>query len=85
MASNIGKVDPNDKGMRRSVSILSIFGWIALAIGIVTILFNLSDFSDRNLGLMVGIGFVVGSIFIFIIGKSLGILRKKEEDDGKKY
>jgi len=34
-------------------------------------LVKVSDFSDRNLGLMVGIGFLVGSVQIYMIGAAI--------------
>ncbi|MFB5678655.1 hypothetical protein ACE3NQ_29325 [Paenibacillus terreus] len=77
----IDKVETKDKRMKRSVATMTFFFWVALIIGVITIVVNLSFFSDRNLGLMVGIGFVVGSIFIYFIGKYMGAVRKKEDQE----
>ncbi|MDP4098033.1 hypothetical protein OIN60_14835 [Paenibacillus sp. P96] len=77
----INKVETKDKRMKQSVSVMTSFFWVALIIGLVTIIVNLSFFSDRNLGLMIGIGFVVGSIFIYFLGKYMGAVRKREEQE----
>ena len=53
--------------------------WVALCIGLVTCLFELSDFSDRNLGLMVGIGFLIGSVQIYIIGAAIRLFHHNRE------
>ena len=45
-------------------------------------LINLNDFNDRNLGLMVGIGFLVGSVFIYVIAKAIGLVHTRREDEG---
>lgn len=52
-------------------SFMTIAAWVSLAIGLVTCLFEVSDFSDRNLGLMVGVGFLVGSVQIYMIGAAI--------------
>jgi 1,4-dihydroxy-2-naphthoate octaprenyltransferase len=78
MASNFSTSEPKDKQMRRSVSVIA---WIAWIVGVILILTNLGNLSDRNVFLMVGIGCVVGGFFIYIIGKSLSIARKKEDQE----
>ncbi|MDF2714260.1 MAG: hypothetical protein K0R28_1185 [Paenibacillus sp.] len=59
------------KDGNRLASFMTVAAWIALAIGLLTCLFEVSDFSDRNLGLMVGIGFLVGSVQIYMIGAAI--------------
>lgn len=59
------------KDGNRLASFMTAAAWIALAIGLLTCLFEVSDFSDRNLGLMVGIGFLVGSVQIYMIGAAI--------------
>lgn len=75
----IHKTETKDKQMKHPVEAMTFFFWVTLIIGLVMIGVNLSFFSDRNLGLMVGIGFVVGSIVIYFLGKYMGVMRKKEE------
>lgn len=62
---------PNAK---RLVMITTVSAWIALAIGVVLCLFNLHEFNDRNVGLMVGIGFLVGSVFIYSSGMAVNMV-----------
>ncbi|MDO7907884.1 hypothetical protein Q5741_15840 [Paenibacillus sp. JX-17] len=72
-----------DKNMRGMVSVFTIISVIAAVVGIIMVLVNLNHFSDRNLGLMLGIGFIVGSIFVYSIGKWAGSIQsRREEDDG---
>ncbi|MFD1957098.1 hypothetical protein ACFSL6_23755 [Paenibacillus thailandensis] len=59
---------------RRLVLITTVAAWIALAIGVVLCLFNLHEFNDRNVGLMVGIGFLVGSVFIYSCGMAVNMV-----------
>ncbi|MGG1615232.1 hypothetical protein ACIFQM_04480 [Paenibacillus sp. NRS-1782] len=78
MASNFSKSGSNEKQMSRFVSVIA---WLAWIVGIILILFNLGNLSDRNIYLMVGIGCVVGGLFIYMIGKGLVIARKKEDQE----
>ncbi len=57
---------------------LSTIAWIILAVGIVLVLVRLSDFNDRNMYLMSGIGCIVGSIFIYSIGGFLHAAQTKK-------
>ncbi|MEF3303209.1 hypothetical protein [Paenibacillus sp. GYB003] len=59
------------KGGNPLASFMTAAAWISLAIGLITCLFEVSDFSDRNLGLMVGVGFLVGSVQIYMIGAAI--------------
>lgn len=56
---------------RRLSSFMTIAAWVTLSIGLLTCLFQLSDFSDRNLGLMIGLGFMIGSVQIYTIGAAM--------------
>ncbi|MBB6733074.1 hypothetical protein [Cohnella zeiphila] len=53
---------------------------IVIACGIVCCVWNLSQFNDRNLGLMVGIGFLVGGIQILMFGMVAPLMQKKTEE-----
>lgn len=64
-------VKPN---ARRLVLITTVSAWICLAIGVILCLFNLNEFNDRNLGLMVGIGFMVGSVFVYSCGMAMNVV-----------
>jgi hypothetical protein len=57
--------------------------WIAaivIAIGIILSCWHIRDFSDENLGLMIGIGFLVGGIQVLIIGAFAPLMQRMSEE-----
>ncbi|TVY07899.1 hypothetical protein [Paenibacillus cremeus] len=56
---------------------MKIGAWAALCIGLVLCLVNVHDFSDNNASLMSGIGFMVGSVFIYTIGTAMNLVHKR--------
>jgi hypothetical protein len=78
----VSQLERKDKNMRRAVLTMTVLAWVALITGVVLCLINLNEFNDRNLGLMVGIGFLVGSVFIYVIAKSIGLVHTRHEDEG---
>ncbi len=59
-----------------------MFKWIAAAIvalGIIFCMANIAEFNDRNLGLMVGIGFLIGGLFVFLSGAAFSLLQQNAE------
>lgn len=69
--NHLAAPQPNAKKL---VNIMTILAWIALGVGVALCLFNLGHFSDQNVGLMVGIGFLVGSVHIYVIGTAIGLV-----------
>lgn len=61
----------------RLVKIMTAIAWLVLGIGVVMCLANITEFNDRNWGLMIGIGFLVGSVFIYVIGTAIGLVHKR--------
>lgn len=59
-------------------AVTTVIAWTLLVCGVVLVLFNLSEFNDRNLGLMVGIGFLVGSVFIYTIGTNMHLVQARK-------
>jgi len=59
------------------VKIMTAISWLVLGIGVVLCLANITEFNDRNWGLMIGIGFLVGSVFIYTIGTAIGLVHKR--------
>jgi hypothetical protein len=56
--------------------------WIAavvIALGIVCSAINIAEFNDKNLGLMIGIGFMIGGLQILIFGVAAPLMQKKQE------
>lgn len=60
--------------VQRLVKMMTTAAWTALLFGLALSLFNLHDFSDRNAALMVGIGFMVGSVFIYVIRTAIHLV-----------
>ncbi|MDO3675876.1 hypothetical protein [Paenibacillus ehimensis] len=75
----------NERNVGRLVALMTATAWVLLGIGLLLSLFNLHDFSDRNTSLMVGVGFMVGSVHIYVIRTAIHLVhsRAKTEDDSK--
>lgn len=67
----------NNRGMSRMLKWISA---IVIAAGVLFCVFNLAQFNDRNLGLMVGIGFLVGGIQIMIFGVIAPLMQRNQQD-----
>jgi len=63
---------------KRLFSLMNIMAWVCLAVGVVMCMWNLSHFSDKNLTLMLGIGFMVGSVFIYTIGTAINMVETRK-------
>ncbi|WP_225229484.1 hypothetical protein [Paenibacillus gallinarum] len=72
----------NDARLTQMVFMMTVMAWVALITGVVICLFNLHALTNSNTGIMVGIGFLVGSVYIYFIGKAMGLLniRRNERD-----
>lgn len=72
----------NDARATKMVFMMTVMAWVALITGVVICLFNLHALTNSNTGIMVGIGFLVGSVYIYFIGKAMGLLdiRRSERD-----
>ncbi|GGO07883.1 hypothetical protein [Saccharibacillus kuerlensis] len=71
----------NTRGLMLVSSIISI---VLAVIGIVMILSDLGNFGDKSYRVMIGIGFIVGSILIFGLSRAVGMAQmRKEEGKGK--
>jgi EamA domain-containing membrane protein RarD len=58
--------------------------WIAVmvvAVGVICSAVNIAHFNDRNLGLMVGIGFLVGGIQILVFGAIAPLMQRRQEEN----
>ncbi|UUZ83417.1 hypothetical protein LJK88_05905 [Paenibacillus sp. P26] len=58
-------------------SIMIKLAWVLTAIGVLICSWNVSDFSDQNLTLMVGIGFIVAAVQIALIGLAVELFQGK--------
>lgn len=59
------------------VKLMTFSAWALLAIGLVLSLASIDSFSDRNTALMVGIGFMVGSVFIYVIRTAIHLVHSR--------
>ncbi len=69
----------NNRAMSRMLK------WVAMVVivaGVVCCLLNLAQFNDRNLGLMVGIGFLIGGAQIMLFGVIAPLMQRNHEDAG---
>lgn len=79
---NIHGLKPAQPDGKKLVKIMHVMAWIALTIGVILCLTNITDFNDRNFGLMVGIGFLVGSVHIYVIGTAIGLVHSRSANQG---
>ncbi|MFC5701519.1 hypothetical protein ACFPVX_09485 [Cohnella faecalis] len=66
------------KNMSRTLKWISV---VIIALGILCCIWNISQFNDRNLGLMVGIGFLVGGAQILIFGTIAPLMQKRQDEE----
>lgn len=75
--ATISQLGPSKSDVKRLVNVMTVIAWGVLAIGFLLCLINLSHFSDKNIGLMVGIGFLIGSVHIYVIGTAIGLVHSR--------
>ncbi len=64
---------------REMARMLKWVAMIVIFVGIVCCLMNLAQFNDRNLGLMVGIGFLIGGSQIMLFGVIAPLMQRNQE------
>ncbi|AJY77484.1 hypothetical protein VN24_03960 [Paenibacillus beijingensis] len=75
------KPDLDKHDVKRLFTFMNFAAWACLVTGVVLCLWRLSHFSDENLSLMVGIGFLIGSVFIYTAGASIYLVHREEEKE----
>lgn len=84
-AASVSQVQQNKSDVKQLVKVTTYMAWTALIIGTVLSLFNIGYFSDKNVGLMIGIGFLIGSVHIYVIGTAISLVhartRQEEQDN----
>jgi hypothetical protein len=66
----------------RNKEMARMLKWVAMiviGVGIVCCMMNIAQFNDRNLGLMVGIGFLVGGSQIMLFGVIAPLMQRNQE------
>jgi len=66
----------NEKRMTQTMTAIA---WVVLGIGVLLCLTNITDFNDRNTGLMIGIGFLIASVNIYVIGTAISLVHARKD------
>lgn len=74
---NIQGLTPAQPDSKKLVKIMTFIAWVILSVGVILCLTNIAQFNDRNIGLMVGIGFLVGSVHVYVIGTAIGLVHSR--------
>ena len=74
---NIQGLTPTQPDSKKLVKIMTLIAWVILSVGVILCLANITQFNDRNIGLMVGIGFLVGSVHIYVIGTAISLVHSR--------
>lgn len=75
--ASANEVNHSGRDVGRLVTMMTVAAWVLLGIGFVLSLLNLHHFSDRNPSLMVGIGFMVGSVHIYVIRTAIHLVHSR--------
>lgn len=65
---------------RRMSRTLKWVSAIVIALGVLCSVLNIAEFNDRNLGLMIGIGLLVGGGQILLFGAIAPLMQKVSEE-----
>ncbi|OPH57518.1 hypothetical protein BC351_03050 [Paenibacillus ferrarius] len=76
-AISISSIEHNERDVMPLVKMMTIAAWALLGIGLVLSLLNINHFSDRNASLMVGVGFMVGSVHIYVIRTAIHLVHSR--------
>ncbi len=79
--ATISQATPVKSDVSRLVKATTAIAWVILAIGFTMCLLNINHFSDKNVGLMVGLGFMVGSVHIYVIGTAIGLVHARRNQE----
>ncbi|ALS26440.1 hypothetical protein IJ21_10310 [Paenibacillus sp. 32O-W] len=75
--------ESNGRNVLPLVRWMTAAAWVALIGGLLISLFNLNNFSDTNTALMVGIGFMVGSVHIYVIRTAIHLVHSRAAQSGE--
>jgi|GEM_PF-1505776 len=70
----INAVPYNDHDGTKMRKMMTIIAWFCLITGVVLSLLTISNYSDQNHILMIGVGFLIASVFIYIIGLFMALM-----------
>lgn len=66
--------ESDESRLQRLVRWMTIGSWATLLIGLALSLVNIGHFSEQNVTLMIGIGFMVGSVHIYVIRTAIHLV-----------
>lgn len=64
---------------REMARMLKWVAMVVISVGVICCLMNMAEFNDRNLGLMVGIGFLIGGGQILLFGVIAPLMQRNNE------
>ncbi|MFC5531125.1 hypothetical protein [Cohnella yongneupensis] len=64
---------------REMARMLKWVAMVVIGVGIICCLLNIAQFNDRNLGLMVGLGFLIGGSQIMLFGVIAPLMQRSQE------
>jgi hypothetical protein len=76
-AVSVNPVERVERDVMPLVKLMTFAAWALLAIGLVLSLISLNSFNDKNTTLMVGIGFMVGSVHIYVIRTAIHLVHSR--------
>ncbi|MDR6549773.1 hypothetical protein [Paenibacillus qinlingensis] len=82
-AVSVKSVERVERDVMPLVKLMTFAAWALLAIGLVLSLVSLESFSDTNTTLMVGIGFMVGSVHIYVIRTAIHLVHSRNIAKGE--
>lgn len=71
---SINAVSYNDHDGTKMRKMMTAIAWFCLIAGVALTLFTITNYSDQNHLLMIGIGFLIASVFIYIIGLFMALM-----------
>ena len=69
----------NKQEVKKFIQIMTVTAWVTLIVGVILCLVNISHFSDQNVALMIGIGFLIASVHIYLIGTAMGLVHTRSK------
>lgn len=76
-AVSVRSMERSERDVMPLVKMMTIAAWALLGIGLLLSLFNIDHFSDQNTSLMVGVGFMVGSVHIYVIRTAIHLVHSR--------
>lgn len=76
-AVSVNPIERVERDVMPLVKMMTFAAWALLAVGLVLSLISIESFNDKNTTLMVGIGFMVGSVHIYVIRTAIHLVHSR--------